>query len=175
MYVTLSFDGSIGELRAAVEAIVERIGGTVTWRCSESLQRSYALLKVPDIAIAAEIKATTHGTAYDKPIIALAVFPTVPEALPPLLEALGGRGRPAGVFSCIAREGAAIVEWDPAITPSRTIIELIDVELARFHSGRSAELLAPLPPSVAAGVAAAGLQAPQIDPERILELRIERD
>jgi hypothetical protein len=175
MYVTLSLDGSLGERRAKVEAIVQRAGGTIRWRCNDRLLRSYALLEVPDITIAAEIEAETRATAYDKPVIALALSPAVPEALPSLLDALGGPGRPAGVFSCIDREGSAIVEWDPAVTAPQTIVGLVDLELARFHSGRVAELLSPLPPSVVVGIAAAGLQAPQIELGRILELRIEGD
>jgi hypothetical protein len=91
-----------------------------------------------------------------------------------LHEALGGSGRPAGVLATHPCRGGLVVEWDPEVTPVRLIAGLIDVELARVHSGRVTELLSPLAASTAAMIAASGLQAPQIEPYRILEERIER-
>lgn len=166
--------GTNDDQRAAVDQLVRRAAGNVTWQFSSALQLSYALLELPDTRDAAAIAAASAGTMYEKPVIALALFPAVPEALSLLVEALAGAGGPAGLLSCTLRAGAAIVEWDPGITETRVILELIDLELARFHSGRRAELLSPLPPSVVAGIAAAGLQAPQVEPARILELRINR-
>jgi hypothetical protein len=160
--------------RAAVDDLVRRAGGTATWRSDAALGRSYALLELPDVGHAGAIRAASSGTVYEKPIIALALFPAVPEALPALVDALGGTGRPAGALCCFVRGDAAIVEWDPAITDARVIMATIDVELARFQSGRVAKLLSPLPPPLVASIAGAGLQAPEIEPARILELRIER-
>jgi hypothetical protein len=171
IYATLSMEGD-GAPRAAVEEEVRRAGGTATWRSNAAVQRSYALLELPNAAAAAAIAAVSNGTVYENPVIALALFPRTPEALPPLLEALGGAGRPAGILACGARGDALVVEWDPAVTSARLIVELIDLELARFHSGCAAELLSPLPPSLAASIAADGLQAPQIGPKRVLELRV---
>jgi hypothetical protein len=111
---------------------------------------------------------------YDGTVIALAVFPEVTEALPKLLGALGGTGRPAGVLACRPCRGGVVVEWDPARTRTSLVLGLIDVELQRFHSGRVSELLSPLTADVAAKLAAEGLLAPEIEPHRILELRIDR-
>jgi hypothetical protein len=174
IYATLSVEGKLDvQKRAAVDEIVRRNGGTTTWRVSEAAGRSYALLEVANQPDIAAIEAASGGRLYDRPIIAMALFPALPEALPSLLEALGGEGRPAGVLACLARASGAILEWDPAVTPVPVIIDLIDVELRRFRSPRRAELLAPLPPSLAARIAADGLQAPEIAPQRVLELRID--
>jgi hypothetical protein len=173
IYATLRMEGEIAERRAVVEDLVRRVGGTAAWRSSAALERSYALLELPNEGHAAALATASSGTLYEMPVIALAVFPAVPEALPPLVKALSDTGRPAGVLSSIARAGAVIVEWDPAVTATQVILGLIDLELARFHSGRVAELLSPLPPSLVATIAAGGLQAPQLEPHRILELRIE--
>jgi len=154
--------------------VTSGVGGTATWRRSIALDRSYALLELPSATDAAAIAEASGETVYAKPVIALALFPAVPEALSPLVEALAGAGGPAGVLSCASRAGAAIVEWDPEVTATPVIVELIDLELARFRSARIAELLSPLPASLLARIAAEGLQAPQIDPNRILELRIDR-
>lgn len=172
IYATLSMDGKVDERRAAVDDLVRRAGGTAMWRTYPALERSYALLELPDGKRCAAIAAAA-GTVHEAPIIALALFPAVPEALLSLMEALAGPGRPAGVLSCIARNEGVIIEWDPALTETRVILELIDLELARFHSGRVAELLSPLPPSLIASIAATGLKAPEIEPARILELRID--
>ncbi len=174
-YLTLSIDGDIDEARrAAIDDAVHREGGKAVWRKSEAAARSYALLELPDSYDSTAIRAASGATAYDRPIIALAVFPTVAEAIPALLDALGGRGRPAGIRRCRTCDGGAVVEWDPDVTDARVVIGLIDLELERFASGRITELLSPLPPAVVARVAASGLDSPQIAPQRILELRIDR-
>ncbi|HYL27792.1 MAG TPA: hypothetical protein VEW74_08140 [Candidatus Nitrosotalea sp.] len=175
-YWTLSIDGRLDERRrAALEEIVSREGGKAQWRTSESAARSYALLELPGGSDAGALRAVVQGTVYDRPIIALALFPAVAEALPALREALAGRGRPAGVLASYPCEGGVAIEWDPSVTPPQVILGLADVELARFASGRTAEMLAPLPPSTAASVAASGLQTPEIEARRILELRLKHD
>jgi len=175
-YWTLSFDGKLDERRrAALEEIINREGGTAQWRTSESAARSYALLELPDGSDAGALRAVVQGAVYDRPIIALALFPAVAEALPALREALAGPGRPAGLLASYPCEGGVAIEWDPSVTPARVIFGLIDVELERFASGRVAEMLAPLPASTAASIAASGLQAPEIAARRILELRLKHD
>jgi len=172
-YLTLSVDGELDDVRrAAIDRVVTSQGGKAVWRTSERARRSYALFELPDRYDAAAIRAASGGTVYDKPLIAWALFPAMPEALPPLLEALGGPGRPAGVLTCSPCPGGVVIEWDPAVTSVTLIVTLADVELGRLHSGRTAEVLAPLPPEVVAKIAADGLQAPQIEPARVLELRI---
>jgi hypothetical protein len=175
VYLTVSIDGGLDDLRRApLEEAALRAGGSVAWRTSATAGRSYALLELPDGFDATEIAAPPGGILYDRPVIALAVSPALSEALPPLIEALSGPGSPAGVLACRPFAGGAVVEWDPALTHARVIIGLIDVELARFACGRRMQLLSPLPAEVLASIAADGLETPQIAPQRILELRIDR-
>jgi hypothetical protein len=169
-YLTLSIEGDLDDARrAAIEDAVRRQGGSVLWRTSAAARRSYALLAMPDRYDAAAIRAIAAGTLYDKPIIALAVFPALTEALPLLCETLGGAGRPAGVLACVPVPGGVVVEWDPSLTDAAVILALVDVELLRWQSARTAELLSPLPRPVVAKLAASGLRAPMLVPERVLE------
>lgn len=175
VYSTLSIDGVLdSKRRAEIDDAVRRAGGTALWRSSESASRTYALLELPAEYDHAAIRAVSAGVVYDKAVIALALFPALSEALPPVLEALGGAGRPAGILACRPCPGGAVVEWDPDLTPAAIVLGVADVELRRFASARITELLSPLPAALAAKVAASGLQAPQIVPQRILELRIDR-
>lgn len=175
VYSTVSIDGLLDpKRRAEIDGAVQRAGGTAVWRSSEPAARTYALLELPEGYDHAAIRAVSAGVVYDKAVIALALFPALPEALPPVLEALGGAGRPAGVLACRPCPGGAVVEWDPDLTEARVILGIVDVELRRFASARVAELLSPLPPFLVARLAASGLRAPQIEPQRILELRIDR-
>jgi hypothetical protein len=157
---------------AAVDAAVHSAAGTIEWQISKSFGRAYALVEAergPEAVRAAAAGARVTEQA----IIALAVFPSVAQALPLLCEALEGAGKPAGVLSAQAVEGAAIVEWDPALTQSAVVLDLIDAELARYRSGRVNELLSPLPLEAWTRLAADGLRAPEIAPDRVLEHLIE--
>jgi hypothetical protein len=169
-YLTLSIEGDLDDARrAAIEDTVRRQGGSVLWRTSAAAGRSYALLAMPDRYDAAAVRAIAGGTLYDRPIIALAVFPALAEALPLLCESLAGAGRPAGVVACVPVPRGVVIEWDPSLTDAAVVLALVDVELRRWQSARTAELLSPLPRPVAAKLAATGLRAPQIGPERVLE------
>lgn len=172
-YLTISVAGSLDEVRRReIEEIVRARGGRATWRVNPSLW-SYALLEFPGAFDAAELRGAPGETVYDGTVIAWAVFPSAPEALPYLYEALGGPGRPAGVLACRHCAGGAIIEWDPQETGIGVIVRLVDVELRRFNSARRAALLSPATPAVLAKVAAGGLQAPEIGEDRILELLID--
>jgi hypothetical protein len=172
VYSFLSIEGvAEEETRLAIEAAAATHGGRVTWRSSERAGRTYALFELPD-KYDRDALRIAGGVLYDKPIIALALFPAMAEALPSLLEALGGDGRPAGVLVCEPCPDGVVVEWDPNLTEAQVILALADVELRRFASGRIVELLSPLPQELVTKVAASGLRAPQIEPQRILELRI---
>lgn len=175
-YLTLSVEGSPDDAqRDAIDEIIRRQGGLAVWRSSAPAGRSYALLDVPDEYDAALIRATSGGTVYETAVIALAVFPTVTEALPYLVVALGGPGRPAGVLACRPCAGGLVVEWDPNLSCPELIVGLVNVELRRFGGGRTMELLSPLPVSTIAKIAAQGLETPEITPKRVLELLIDRD
>jgi hypothetical protein len=175
LFVTLRADGPLdGARRVAVDAAVRSAGGSSRWRTSARADRTYALLELPDVKGLTAVAAASDAVVYDSPVIALAVFPAVAEALPPLLAALGGAGRPAGIRSCEPCDGGVVVEWDLERTPAAMMLAAVDVELRRFSSGRTAELLTPLPQAWIARIAGAGLQAAEITPDRVLETLIER-
>ncbi len=161
-------------LRARIDVAVDAVGGRSRWRSSVRASRSYGLLELPDGRRNAAVAAASGAIVFDSAIIALAVFPAVAEALPALLAALGGTGRPGGVAACEPIDGGIAIEWDPQRTGAGVVLGIVDVELARFHSGRTAELLTPLPPAWVAEIAADGLRAPSMSSDRILEDLIER-
>lgn len=156
--------------RAAVERIVRRCGGRTSWSAHPRFERAYALVEDAD---AEEVRAAASGAVLETAIIALAVLPNVPEALPYLQDALGGAGRPDGVTACDVEDSALIVEWNLDRTGVALVLGLIDVELRRFRAARMTELLTPLPLAWWTRIAADGLRAPQIAPDRILEALLE--
>lgn len=172
-YFTLSIDGVPDDAqRAAIDEAVQREGGSAQWRVNPTFGRSYASIEAAESADLSALRALPHAVLYEGAVIALAVSPTVAQALPKLVEAIDGPGKPAGVLACRQTGDGAIVEWDARVTRPELVFGAIDVELRRFASGRAATLLSPLPKSVVTSVAAAGLAAPQIRNDRILELLI---
>jgi hypothetical protein len=173
-YLTISIAGNPDDSRRdAIEAMARARGGRAMWRINPSAGRSYALLELPDGFDLRELSIAPGEVVYETAVIAWAVFPTVPEALPYLYEALGGVGRPRGVLACRLCPQGAIVEWDPDSGGIEIIMKVVNVELRRFHSGRRAELLSPLTQVLSAKIAASGLKAPEIAADRILELLID--
>lgn len=174
-YLTISVAGTLHPAhKAEIDEAVGRRGASIAWRTHAIANRSYASISAPSSIAVADIPSAPGDTIYEGAIIALALFPTVPEALPTLVEALSGPGCPASLLGCHALAGGVVVEWDPQRTPVEVLLGIVDVELRRFSSGRTAELLSPLPPEVVAAVAARGLQTPQITTSRILELIPDR-
>jgi len=164
--------GSDDAQRDAIDTIVHQRRGNATWRSSVRAGRTYGLVEISgDPSLAA---APAGTVIYDAPIIALAVYPLIAEALPNLMAALSGAGKPGGVLSCEPCADGIVVEWDPQRTAAPIVLGLIDVELRRFSSGRTNELLSPLAPETVAAVAADGLQAPDVTTDRILETLLER-
>jgi hypothetical protein len=175
IYFTLSVAGRPDDSRReAIDAAMRARGGRATWRVNPIAGRSYALLEAEAPFAPADVAAASGESVYDAAVIALAVFPTVPEALPHLHDALGGEGRPAGVLAVRPCNEGLIVEWDPQISGARIVSGVIDVELRRFASGRRTELLSPLPPPVLATIASDALQTPELSADRVLELLIDR-
>jgi hypothetical protein len=178
-WATAKADGIVSESqRAVADAALRDLDWRARWRVSQRAQRTYALLGGDDEVTADRLQAAVancQAVVYGTPIIGLAVYPSVAEALPHLLEAFSGTGRPAGVRSCRScAGGGAALEWDLTLTPAALVLDLIDTELARFRSGRVNELLTPLPPEWTARIAAEGLRTPDISPERTLETLLER-
>ena len=158
---------------AAVEAIVQQSGGKVTWQASAACKRTYGLVENAGAACATALREATRATVFDRPVIALAVFPSVREALPRLMHALGGPGGPAGVLACEPCGAGAVVEWDLDVTPFEVVLNLVDLEIDRFRAARVNSLLTPLPLAWWTRIAATGLRAPEITPERVLEEQLE--
>ncbi len=156
--------------RAAVDAFARDRGGTAAWRSHARSHRAYGLLEFPGEASPSELRALVADvTVYETAIIVLAVFPSVPEALPPLYRALCGPGGPQGMVACESLEGGAILAWDPQRSPVAIVLDTIAVALRRFGSARTCELLAPLPLELLAAIAAQGLATPDIGVDRVLE------
>jgi hypothetical protein len=173
-YFTLSIDGTPDDAqRSVVEDVVRRLGGTMQWRVNAAAGRSYAMIQMRDTDDPAALRALPDAVLYDAAIIALAVSPSVPQALPSVVQAFEGPGRPAGILGCRSSAAGVILEWDPNVSDARLVLGLVDVELHRFASGRTTELLCPLPPEVVAKIAASGLGAPQVETGRVLELLID--
>jgi hypothetical protein len=164
---TLRFDSAPDPVtRGAVEEVVAR-GGTVEWRNDVPTGRTYVLARGSDSVIAAET-----ATVYPGPIIALAVRPNPAEALPALLHAFGGEGRPRGVVACERVGSELCIEWLPQITSAALVRALLRSEVARFGGSYVARSLAPLPVEVVTSIAAEGLLAPEIAPDRVLDLLV---
>ena len=155
---------------AAVEAIVHGSGGTVTWQHSAACKRTYGLVENAGLPCASALRKTTRAAVFDRPVIALAVFPSVEEALPGVVHALGGPGRPAGVLACDSAPGG---EWDLDVTSFEVVLNLVDIEIDRFRARRVNALLTPLPLAWWTRIGATGLHAPEITPDRVLEEQLE--
>ncbi len=159
--------------RTAIDEIVGRLGGFTRWRCSRRFDRAFASIELRSESGLDALRAATGATVYDATIIALAVTPTLPEALPALEDALAGTGRPAGIVFAEGRDGAICVAWDLAKTDAGIVMSAIDAELRRFAAARTVELLSPLPLAAMTAIVAEGLNAPEIAPDRVLEALIE--
>lgn len=171
IYLTLRLDEVAHERRrASIDDVVRRHGGTSLWRSHPAVARSYALFEIAGAGGREEIAAVAQGTLYETAIIALAVSPTVGQALPSLHETFAGGGRPEAMLDCRRSDAALLLEWNLDMAPAGLMMALIDVALRRFASGRTTELLNPLPPDVVTRLAADGLGAPEIEPSRVLEL-----
>jgi hypothetical protein len=173
-YMTLSIGGTPDERRReAIDEAVRSHGGRTTWRAHPEIGRTYALLENAGSFDAQAVRAVAGAQAYETAVIAMAVSPAVPQALPALQEALCGPGRPVGILACHPFPGGVILEWDPDVSRAELVLGLIDAELRRFASGRTAEVLTPLPKSTIAKLASEGLQAPQVRLDRVLEARVD--
>jgi hypothetical protein len=158
------------DARSSLADFARRNGATVSSRDDAELDRTYALIEG---ASAGSFEGRGGATVFETPVIALAIRPNVAEALPAIQDALGGPGRPSGVVSCELAAGAIVIEWNLERTPADVVLAAVDVELARFGAARVSELLTPLPLAWWTSIASAGLSAPEIAPDRVLEALIE--
>jgi len=103
--------------RDAALAVARRMGASVTWQSDALSNRTYALVERAGVTAAAAFRAALHGTVHDAPIMALALYPSIPEALPSLVNALAGPGAPVGVIGCERCGDGLILEVDLDRTP----------------------------------------------------------
>ncbi len=159
---------------ARVADIVQRRGGTIAWRHNEDEIPTYALIENADDGCAVELAAVVEAEIADGPIIALAVSPQVPQAMPLLEHALAGPGAPVALDVCRRSGDALLLEWNLDRLAAPTLLALVDVELARVRSGRTTRLVAPIPLIWWTRIASHGLAAPDVVPERVLEFLLEQ-
>lgn len=162
--------------KAALERASTGAGGSLRTCSSDRFGRSYvAIESEKPIPAEALLREVPSATLYDDAVIVIAIEPTPTDALPTLAEALGGSGRPSGVRSAERVGDALLVEFSAQRSPARFVLDVVDVELRRYHGQRRVELLSPVPAQWLARLAAEGLGAPEIDEDRVLESLLERD
>lgn len=172
---TLRIDAASGDaLQRRIAAALARDGVRLEFGPQHSLERTYVLVQGPAGADPVDLEQSfPEGRWYGEAIIALAIEPEPPDALPDLLRALDGPGRPAGICNCDIEGTCLVVEFLPSLTQPALVLRIVDVELRRTRGYRRVELLSPLPVEVLARVAADGLQAKEIATDRILESLLE--
>jgi hypothetical protein len=173
---TFRVDATLDEQqRTSIAAALRQAGASARFGPHNAFARTYALVEADDNVAPETIEqCVARGRLYDEAIIALAIEPTPMDALLACEDALGGAGRPAGIAACERVGSHLIVELRPSVTPFSFVATLLGVELRRFGGFRTSVLLAPLPEAVTAAIAADGLQAQEIAPDRILETLLAR-
>ena len=167
---TLRFDAPPGPALYERAGAFARDGVRVRIGDAGGMPRTYALVEGPEGVDPSELaQLASDARWYETVIIALAIEPLPPDALPLLARALGGPGAPAGIIECVEMGPRLVLEFAPDVTPPALINRIIDVELRRFGGARRTQLLSPLPTATLAAIAAQGLQAPEIASDRILE------
>lgn len=137
--------------------------------------RTYGLVLGPDSAEPDQVaEALPRARWYDEAIIALAIEPTPADAVAAIAAPFSTGAGVAGVLECTVLEKSIALEFQPARALPSLILNLADVELRRLRGYRKVTLLNPLPPEILARIAAGGLQASEIAPERILETLLEQ-
>jgi len=147
-------------------------GGAVRWRCSPRFDRAFASVELREEAGAAALRAATGATVYDATIIALAVSPTLPEAL--RLWRRRCRQRPTRRHRLAeVRDGALCVAWDLAMTDRGRRHGRDRRRTAAFRRGPHGRAPQPAAAGRHDAIVAEGLNAPEIAPDRVLEALIE--
>ena len=137
--------------------------------------RTYGLVQGPVSIEPAEVAQALPGARwFEETIIALAIEPTPADALPAIAAAFSGGAGMSGVLDCAVLACGVVIEFQPARTMPSIVLNVVDVELRRFHGYRKVTLLNPLPAEILAQIAASGLQASEIAPGRILETLLEQ-
>ena len=155
-----------------VEAVVRAFGGRIVWQRNDPPFSTYALVERVERECAAAL-ARDGVEVEDGPVIAVAISPQVPEAMPFLEDALAGAGAPSSVRRCEPVGAGLVLEWELDRPGSTAVIPLADLEIARVGGGRITRLLSPLPLEWCARIASEGLQTPGLTDGRVLEELLE--
>ncbi|MBC5810729.1 MAG: hypothetical protein GIW95_07760 [Candidatus Eremiobacteraeota bacterium] len=102
----------------------------------------------------------------------LEIIPHDASRIAALAEALGGNGRPAGAASAEATATSVLLDFDESVTSLRTIVDVVDVELAP-SPGRRIVPLEPLGDETLANFASATLNVPDLDAIRLVETHLD--
>lgn len=94
--------------------------------------------------------------------------------MPAIAGAFSASAGVAGVLDCVVLKESIVIEFEPARAMPSLVLNVVDVELRRFHGYRKVTLLNPLAAEILAQIAGSGLQAPEIAPDRILETLLEQ-
>ena len=149
----MRFDGTIDETQREKMAATLPLGASLKLGQSHAGRRTYGLVEGPDSLEPVEAEASfPQAHWYDGTIIALAIEPTPAHVLPAIEGALGGDGAPAGVLECTIEAETAIVEFRPELTPPALILDLVDVELRRFHGTSASPLFVAIAACTHSGV-----------------------
>lgn len=105
------------------------------------------------------------------PLTILEVLPDRPRDLAPLARALGGCGAPVGIRRSSVHARGILVELDTTVTSLAFLAVGITADVGRAREIRS---IFPLDDENIAGLAALGLQAPDLDAGRMLEPYVEQ-
>ncbi len=169
---TARIDPTPEALQHFKEALASIEGVCVSTSGNDSNDARYVLIEGPQTVDPAEVSVRVPAHWYDEAIVVLAIEPRPTDALPRLHRRLTGAGAPSALMAARIEEDGLIVECSPRSAPL-VVLAVIDTELRRWNGTRSTRLLAPLPARVWTSIAARGLQAPEIAPDRILESLLE--
>ena len=174
-YRVLRFDTSLSDDDVARMRSDGTLPGLDVRFAPPAFGRTYGLVRSNDEIDSTALQAGSGAVVFDGTVIAIAIEPSQPDALPLLERALREPGGMPGIRSVAVVDGSAVVELDTSVTPVNRLFAVVDVELARFGAPlRRTHLLAPMSANVMASVAAGGLACPEITPDRILESLLER-
>ncbi|HEY0799089.1 MAG TPA: hypothetical protein VGD50_08050 [Candidatus Baltobacteraceae bacterium] len=138
-----------------------------------ALARTYGLLELDEQA---DIRAIAHelrAARVDEPaLVVLEITPDHGHRLGPLLGALGGSGKPAGIVEAIPCGRSLVLELDETKSPLSLVLDLVDIELQTAPGRRIVPLL-PLSDRTLATLARDLLVDPALDITRIIETYTE--
>jgi hypothetical protein len=163
-----------GERDVVVRAVASVGAAATSWR--DAGDRTYVLLTLAALADEALLRERVRAVAPDARIDvpALAILRIAPDRerhLARLADALGGRGRPAGVVASATDGDALVVEVDVRTTPLSSIVASVDAEVGRH--GRGIEPLFPLSDATLTDIAGHVLGLPDLAPSRLIEPYLE--